>query len=79
MFDDGIDQMIILIVSSLLAMGSFVAGMIVQKAADGRLHNYHYVGFMAMAAMVCAIWIARKLEPMKSDVETVSQISRAAK
>lgn len=49
------------------AMGSFVAGMIVQKATDGRLHNYQYVGFMAMAAMVCAIWIARKLEPEKSD------------
>lgn len=42
-------------------LASFIAGAIIVKGADGELYNYQYVGYIAIAATIIAIFVARKL------------------
>jgi len=41
---------------------SFIAGLIVQKSADGRLLHYNYVGYLAIAVTLISLWVGRKLK-----------------
>ncbi|MEN0003980.1 MAG: MFS transporter [Bacteroidota bacterium] len=45
-----------------LALSSFVAGMIIYERPDGSLANYEYVGYIAIAMSLLAIFFARRLK-----------------
>ncbi len=47
-----------------LAIGSFMAGMIVTKNPDGTLANYQYVGYIAIAMSILAVVVAWRLRPV---------------
>ncbi|MGZ5282118.1 MAG: MFS transporter, partial [Bacteroidia bacterium] len=45
------------------AIGSLIGGLIVVQEASGKMLNYQYVGYIAIATSILAIFIARKLRP----------------
>jgi len=45
-----------------LALGSFIAGMIVTESDDGSLQNYHYVGYFTIGMSLLAILLAQRLK-----------------
>ncbi|MCB0570445.1 MAG: MFS transporter, partial [Phaeodactylibacter sp.] len=45
-----------------LALSSFIAGLIVTERKDGSLGHYQYVGYIAIAMSLVAIWAARRLK-----------------
>ncbi len=47
-----------------LAIGSFMAGMIVTENPDGSLANYQYVGYIAIVMSILAVVIAWRLRPV---------------
>lgn len=56
--------------SSMIQLGSgaasFVGGLIVEKAADGTLLHYNWVGYMSMFFMLIGILLAKDIKPVKS-------------
>ncbi|GJM35379.1 MAG: MFS transporter [Saprospiraceae bacterium] len=47
-----------------LALGSFMAGMIVTENPDGTLANYQYVGYIAIVMSILAVLVAWRLRPV---------------
>lgn len=45
-----------------LAVSSLIAGLIVTEQGDGTLGNYQYVGYIAIAMSLVAVWAARRLK-----------------
>jgi MFS transporter, DHA1 family, inner membrane transport protein len=45
-----------------LAAGSYVAGLIVTKDAQGHLVNYNYVGFITIVFSLIAMWLVTKIK-----------------
>lgn len=46
-------------------LGTYLAGLIVVKTADGELLNFKYVGFMAMAFSLMALALSKKITPLE--------------
>ncbi len=45
-------------------MAAFIAGHIVTKSVEGPLENYNWIGYIAVAASIICIVIARRLKPV---------------
>lgn len=44
-------------------LGSFIGGIILVKAADGKLQNFDKVGMIAVAATLLSLWLAGLVRP----------------
>jgi predicted MFS family arabinose efflux permease len=44
-------------------VAALIAGMIITRDAQGMIQNYAYVGYVACAATLAAIWIAAHVRP----------------
>jgi predicted MFS family arabinose efflux permease len=42
-------------------LASIIAGLIVFRGNDGKIHNYHFVGYFSVAIVFCMLFIGRKL------------------
>lgn len=47
---------------------SFVAGLIVGKAADGTMTNYNLVGFLAIAATVVCLFLVKRIQIVEAPI-----------
>lgn len=51
---------------------SFVAGLIVGKAADGTMTNYHLVGWLAIVATIFCLFLVRRVKVVETSPQAVS-------
>ncbi|MDG0816389.1 MFS transporter [Bdellovibrio svalbardensis] len=49
------------------ALASYIAGIIVSQKVGGRLENFEYVGYIAIAFTILAIFLSRKIEAVDRD------------
>jgi DHA1 family inner membrane transport protein len=61
-----------------LGVGAYVGGLIVAEAADGRLQNFPILGWLSAAATISSLWLAGRLRPVTSEVETTTTQAVAA-
>jgi predicted MFS family arabinose efflux permease len=45
-------------------LAALIAGLIISRDAQGMIHNYNYVGYVACAATLAAIWLAARVKPV---------------
>ena len=50
-------------------LAAFLAGLIITKTADGKLHNYNFVGYLAVILNLCCVFIAKKLRPVDANTK----------
>lgn len=58
------------------AIGSLIGGMVVIQDASGKMHNYQYVGYIAIATSIVAIFIARQLRPQGNQQLGMKEIQK---
>lgn len=51
-----------------MGAGSFLAANIVSSSSDGKLLNYHRVGYLAMLGTLAAIYLVRGIHPAKKTI-----------
>jgi predicted MFS family arabinose efflux permease len=58
-------------------LGAYLGGLIVTQGADGRLQNFHSVGWLAAAAALLSLWLAGRLR-VASAAPTIIELASAA-
>jgi predicted MFS family arabinose efflux permease len=59
-------------------LAALIAGMIISRDAQGFIHNYNVVGYVACAATLLAIWLATRVRPADARTPPAALSAEAA-
>ena len=61
-----------------IGFGSYVGGLIIAEAADGRMLHFPILGVLSAAATMSCLWLAGRIQPVTSDADISTNQGLAA-